>query len=83
MFLFAYFPYVKKIRRLMIPPSYLYVFKFPSHSNFLKYGHIFMKIGTYVMAPDCLCGLVVRVPGCRKEVYCVSCEVRTEFLYVM
>jgi hypothetical protein len=32
---------------------------------------------------DSLCGLVVRVPGCRIEMYCVSCEVRTEFMYVM
>jgi hypothetical protein len=32
--------------------------------------------------PD-LCGLVVRVPGYRTEMYCVSCEVRTEFIYVM
>jgi hypothetical protein len=31
---------------------------------------------------DRLCGLVVRVPGCRAEMYCVSCEVRTEFIYV-
>jgi hypothetical protein len=30
-----------------------------------------------------LCGLVVRVLGCRTEMYCVSCEVRTEFIYVM
>jgi hypothetical protein len=28
-------------------------------------------------------GLVVRVPGYRTEIYCVSCEVRTEFIYVM
>jgi hypothetical protein len=27
--------------------------------------------------------LVVRVPGCRMEMCCVSCEVRTEFIYVM
>jgi hypothetical protein len=27
---------------------------------------------------DRLCGLVVRVPGYRTEMYCVSCEVRTE-----
>jgi hypothetical protein len=32
---------------------------------------------------DRLCGLVVRVPGYRTEMYCVSCEVRTEFIYVM
>jgi hypothetical protein len=30
-----------------------------------------------------LCGLVVRVPGYRSEMYCVSCEVQTEFIYVM
>jgi hypothetical protein len=29
------------------------------------------------------CGLVVRVPGYRTEMYCVSCEVRTEFIYAM
>jgi hypothetical protein len=27
-----------------------------------------------------LSGLVVRVPGCTTEMYCVSCEVRTEFM---
>jgi hypothetical protein len=31
---------------------------------------------------DRLCGLVVRVGGYRTEMYCVSCEVRTE-IYVM
>jgi hypothetical protein len=34
-------------------------------------------------ALDRLYGLVVRVPGCRTEMHCVSCEVRTEFIYVM
>jgi hypothetical protein len=28
-------------------------------------------------------GLVVRVPGYTTEMYCASCEVRTEFIYVM
>jgi hypothetical protein len=32
---------------------------------------------------DRLCGLVFRVPGYTTEMYCVSCEVRTEFIYVM
>jgi hypothetical protein len=32
---------------------------------------------------DRLCGLVVRVPGYRKEMNCVSSDVRTEFIYVM
>jgi hypothetical protein len=30
-----------------------------------------------------LCGLVVRVPGYETVMYCDSCEVRTEFIYVM
>jgi hypothetical protein len=32
---------------------------------------------------DRLCGLVVRAPDYRTGIYCVSCEVRTEFIYVM
>jgi hypothetical protein len=32
---------------------------------------------------DRLCGLVVRVPGYTTELYCDSCEVQTEFIYVM
>jgi hypothetical protein len=30
-----------------------------------------------------VCGLVVRVPSYRSEMYSASCEVRTEFIYVM
>jgi hypothetical protein len=30
-----------------------------------------------------LFGLVARAPGYTTEMYCVSCEVRTEFIYVM
>jgi hypothetical protein len=33
--------------------------------------------------PDRICALVVRVPGYTTEMYCDSCEVRTEFIYVM
>jgi hypothetical protein len=29
-----------------------------------------------------LCGLGVRVPSYTTEIYCASCEVRTEFIYV-
>jgi hypothetical protein len=29
------------------------------------------------------CGLVVRDPGSRTEMYCVPCGVRTEFIYAM
>jgi hypothetical protein len=32
---------------------------------------------------DHLCGLVIRVPCYITEMYCASCEVRTEFIYVM
>jgi hypothetical protein len=32
---------------------------------------------------DRLCGLVVRLPDHRTEMYYVSCEVRTGFIYVM
>jgi hypothetical protein len=31
---------------------------------------------------DSLCGLEVRVLGYTPEMYCDSCEVRTEFIYV-
>jgi hypothetical protein len=49
---------------------------------------IFYSSGFYILysltpLKDRLCGLVVRVPGYIKEMYCVSCEVRTEFIYVM
>jgi hypothetical protein len=33
------------------------------------------------MTPSCV--LVVRVPGFRMEMYCLFCEVRTEFICVM
>jgi hypothetical protein len=36
-----------------------------------------------VVTLDRLCGLVVRVPVYTTEMYCASCEVRTEFIYVM
>jgi hypothetical protein len=36
-----------------------------------------------VALSDRLCGLVVRVPGYTTEMYCASCEVRIEFIYVM
>jgi hypothetical protein len=32
---------------------------------------------------DRLGSLLVRVPGYRTEMYCVSCKVPTEFMYVM
>jgi hypothetical protein len=41
-------------------------------------GDILTRLNTLYM----LC-LVVRVPGYTTEMYCVFCEVRTEFIYVM
>jgi hypothetical protein len=38
---------------------------------------------TVFTAGDRLCGPVVRVPGYRTEIYCISCEVRTKFIYIM
>jgi hypothetical protein len=42
------------------------------------------ELNLYVMYKkvDCLCGLVVRA-SYTTEMYCVCCEVRTEFIYVM
>jgi hypothetical protein len=51
------------------------------------YGPPFSLIGSNILLStficDRLCGLVVRVLGYTTVMYCVSCEVRTEFIYVM
>jgi hypothetical protein len=36
----------------------------------------------YVVNADRLSGIVVRVPGYRTDMYCVSCEVRSEYIYI-
>jgi hypothetical protein len=41
------------------------------------------KLSSLSFKFDCLCGLAVRVHGYTTEMYCASCEVRTEFIYVM
>jgi hypothetical protein len=47
------------------------------YSSFTDSGHcVCVSVIPYAR----LCGLVVRVPGYRTEMYCVSCEVRTEFI---
>jgi hypothetical protein len=43
----------------------------------------FLEFVLHSVAVNLLCDLVVIVPGYRTEMYCVSCEVRTEFMYVM
>jgi hypothetical protein len=44
---------------------------------------VFKLFGSCTLRRDRLCGLVVRFPGSRTEIYCVSREVETEFIYVM
>jgi hypothetical protein len=52
-------------------------------SNFLELERSELEFEFEWQRNDRLCGLVVRVPGYRTEMYCVCCEVRTEFIYVM
>jgi hypothetical protein len=50
------------------------------------YGACSVDMGNEECMQNCrdgLCGLVVSIHGCRMELYCVSCEVQTEFIYVM
>jgi hypothetical protein len=46
-------------------------------------GAVVLNLKMWTDVKDRLCGLVVRVPGYWTEMYCDSCEVRTEFIYVM
>jgi hypothetical protein len=50
-----------------------------SYSLVFGYQHF----GEHLASMYRLCGLVVRVPGYTTVMYWVSCEVRTEFIYVM
>jgi hypothetical protein len=46
--------------------------------------HVRYELNVYVWKKvDRLCGLVVRVPDYKTEMYYASCEVRTECMYVM
>jgi hypothetical protein len=45
-------------------------------------SEMFLFLGI-IIHMDRLCGLVVRVPGYRTVMYYASCEVRTEFIYIM
>jgi cation diffusion facilitator CzcD-associated flavoprotein CzcO len=49
------------------------------------YEHIKVRHNSLYISllKDRIWGLVVRVPGYITEKNCVSCEVRTEFMYVM
>jgi hypothetical protein len=45
-----------------------------------------IKLGSNVkryFVIDRLCGLVLRVPGYGTEIFCVSCELQTEYLYML
>jgi hypothetical protein len=47
------------------------------HRVIMKSSFVFLLVYTAIY------GLVVRVPGYTTKTYSVSCEVRTEFIYVM
>jgi hypothetical protein len=49
----------------------------------MKFPSAYHYFVLYYIQIDHLCGLVVRVPSYITKMYCVSCEVRTEFIYVM
>jgi hypothetical protein len=52
----------------------------------LKLVPVLYNLHTLILLNDLLCGLVVKISllqGYRTEKYCVSCEVQTEFIYVM
>jgi hypothetical protein len=59
---------------------------FSYYINALANATIGQSLGTAILMTiesgisDRLCGLVVRVPGYGTEMYCVSCEVLTEFI---
>jgi hypothetical protein len=38
------------------------------------------ELNLYLYVEDRLCGLVVRVPGYRTDMYRAFCEVRTEYV---
>jgi hypothetical protein len=57
---------------------------FQSCLKHARYPPLWLRyVGRIRVSVDRLCGLVVRVPGYTTEMYCASCEVRTEFIYVM
>jgi hypothetical protein len=60
-------------------------FRTVSERYFIEFQTVDKKqmLRTVSNTGDRLCVLVVRVPGYRTEMYCVSREVRTEFIYVM
>jgi hypothetical protein len=52
-----------------------------SQSSCLQNGAVLCFLWNTNWIYICVCGLVVGVPGYRTELYCVFCEVRTEFIY--
>jgi hypothetical protein len=66
------------------------VYTYTQTEKWVKFGHVrFLakyKLAVYKYYDENdarLCCLVARVCGYTTEMYCVSCEVRTEFIYVM
>jgi hypothetical protein len=53
------------------------------HHTMKPYWEMLYLCPQSTVLTDCLFGLVVRVPSYGTEMYCVSFEVRTGFMYVM
>jgi hypothetical protein len=45
--------------------------------------HVRYELYLYMLCRRQYTASVVRVPGYTQEMYCDSCEVQTEFMYVM
>jgi hypothetical protein len=73
-FMYSYNSVFRKIPNFDV---YVYSLPYLPHISPLL---IFLR---YKIAQYRLCGLVVRVPGYGTEMYCVSSELRTEFISVM
>jgi hypothetical protein len=49
----------------------------------LSMNTFFLSCPRLLVVSLSICMKITRVPGYRTDMYCVSCEVRTEFMYVM
>jgi hypothetical protein len=65
--------------------SFVYINRPRNNDNLQTRWHqnaLLCVLQHYVAFADRLCGLAVRVPGYRTEMYCVSCKVRIYICYV-
>jgi hypothetical protein len=89
LFLVAFLAYLKSedwaVRCSETSVNYSELYNIPEDSTFHSHRCDNIRSNNVRVMSICdrLCGLVVRVPGFITEMYCVFCEVRTEFIYVM